>query len=294
MRAETVWSREDRIFCDPSMNEGVTQRRVAPNQELRYPFGKNWDRFLSLVNEERITQAEASLRAMFGVNEMRGKSFLDIGSGSGLFSVAARRLGARVHSFDYDPRSVACTKELKRRYFPDDPEWIVESGSALDANYVRGLGEFDFVYSWGVLHHTGDMWRGLANAVLPVNDRGRLFIAIYNDQGWLSQYWTWVKRVYNTSAVLRLFVILVHIPYLLVVRFLVRALTGRLSIERGMSMWYDMFDWLGGYPFEVAAPTEISEFYNARGFRLIASKTCGRRMGCNEFVFEKTDAERAP
>jgi len=29
-------------------------------------------------------------------------------------------LGARVHSFDYDPQSVACTAELKRRYFEGD------------------------------------------------------------------------------------------------------------------------------------------------------------------------------
>lgn len=276
-----------------NLKKDAARGRGAPSQEVRYSFGKNWDRFLSLVSDERIAQAEASLRTMFGVTDMRGKRFLDIGSGSGLFSVAARRLGARVHSFDYDPKSVACTNELKRRYFPTDPEWIVEQGSALDTHYIRGLGEFDFVYSWGVLHHTGDLWRGLANAALPVNDSGRLFVAIYNDQGWLSLYWTWIKRAYNASAVLRLFVILVHIPYLLVARFLVRALTGRLSIERGMSIWYDMFDWLGGYPFEVATPAEIAKFYEARGFSLVASKTCGRRMGCNELVFEKTVADTA-
>ena len=130
----------------------------------RFEFGKNWSRFLSLLNDERIAAAQNSLKHMLGVEDLRGKSFLDIGSGSGLFSLVARRLGARVHSFDYDPHSVACTKELRRRYFPGDAEWTVEGGSALDADYLKSLGEFDVVYSWGVLHHTGQMWQALDNA----------------------------------------------------------------------------------------------------------------------------------
>ena len=86
----------------------------------RFEFGKNWGRFLAVLNDERISEAEASLKSMLKVEGLTGKSFLDIGSGSGLFSLAARRLGARVHSFDYDPQSVACTAELKRRYFEGD------------------------------------------------------------------------------------------------------------------------------------------------------------------------------
>src|SRR5437762_1776221 len=103
----------------------------------RFKFGENWSRFLSLLNEERIREAEASLKKMLEVESLAGKSFLDIGSGSGLFSLAARRLGARVHSFDYDPQSVACAAELKRRYFPNDADWTIEEGSALDADYIK-------------------------------------------------------------------------------------------------------------------------------------------------------------
>ncbi len=86
----------------------------------RFDFGDNWTRFLELLDDRRIGEAEASLRDMLGIADLRDRSFLDIGCGSGLFSLAARRLGAKVRSFDFDAQSVACARELKRRYFPDD------------------------------------------------------------------------------------------------------------------------------------------------------------------------------
>ena len=269
----------------------------------RFEFGKNWARFLAVLDDERIAQAEKSLREMLGVEEFAGRTFLDIGSGSGLFSLAARRLGARVHSFDYDPRSVACTAELRRRYFPGDDGWTVEEGSALDAKYLARLGQFDFVYSWGVLHHTGQMWRALENAAGPVASGGKLFISIYNDMGPLSVRWRKIKRSYNrTPNFLKLpFTLAVITPG--VVKSALRAtVTLRLgeyvrswteyNRQRGMSRWHDMIDWLGGYPYECARPEEIVEFYRARGFKLYCLKPTEWNLGTNEFVFVKTEPSR--
>ena len=130
----------------------------------RFEFGENWRSFLSTLNDERIEVAKESLIEMLQVDNLSGKRFLDVGSGSGLFSLAARELGAEVVSFDFDPTAVACTQELRERYFPDDPNWAIQRGSVLDQRFLGSLGEFDVVYSWGVLHHTGEMWAALKNA----------------------------------------------------------------------------------------------------------------------------------
>jgi SAM-dependent methyltransferase len=253
--------------------------------DRRFEFGKNWRSYLELLDEQRIGEATNSLRVMFGVDNMDGKRFLDIGCGSGIFSLAARRLGADVHSFDFDLDSVWCAEKLRRRFDADANRWTIERGSALDVEYLNALGSFDYVYCWGVLHHTGDLWSALARILPLVGLQGKLFIAIYNDQGWLSRYWKFVKQLYNHDPFLRGLITLWHAPYLFGARWIVRALTGRLSIERGMSLWHDMRDWLGGYPFEVAKPETVFEFVQARGFGLIRLRTCGGRHGCNEFVF---------
>lgn len=270
------------------MIDEVTTRAHADevSRGERFEFGKNWGRFLTTLTETRILSAEDSLRTMLEVEDLHDKRFLDIGSGSGLFSLAARRLGASVHSFDYDPQSVACTKELRRRYFPQDDHWNVEAGSVLDADYVRSLGEFDVVYSWGVLHHTGQMWTALDNARLPVALGGKLFIAIYNDTGSQSRRWRWIKKTYNDlPGFLRLpFAIAVSAPNEFKHRVGSILTPQPKSDRRGMSRWYDMIDWVGGYPYEVATPEQIFEFYKERGFQMTKLKCGGVGLGCNEFV----------
>ena len=262
----------------------------------RFEFGRNWERFLKILNEERILEAEKSLKDMLGIEHLNGKNFLNIGSGSGLFSLSARRLGAKVHSFDYDLHSVACTTELKRRYFPNDEDWAVEEGDVLDVNYLQSLGQFDIVYSWGVLHHTGAMWEALGNIPGLIAEGGKLFISIYNDQGNASRRWGALKRFYNRSSNFTKIMLVWVVGAIWLIRTaLIRLVQFQNPLpfkdwaekkkNRGMSVWHDLVDWVGGYPFEVAKPEEVFDFYRQQGFVLTRLKTCGGGLGCNEFVF---------
>lgn len=263
--------------------------------EERFPFGENWARFLQGLTEERIIEAERSLIEALGDTTLVGRRFLDVGSGSGLFSLAARRLGADVHSFDYDHNSVACTTELRRRYRDDDSHWQVEQGSVLDQGYLQTLGTFDVVYAWGVLHHTGAMWQAMTNAASLVAPDGRLFIAIYNDQGRKSRIWSKVKLLYNRlpgplqPIVAGAFLCRFWGPT--VVRDLVhgnpRSSWRGYVRSRGMSPWTDVVDWVGGYPFEVAKPDAVFHFFAEREFTLEWLRTCQGGLGNNQFVFRR-------
>jgi 2-polyprenyl-6-hydroxyphenyl methylase/3-demethylubiquinone-9 3-methyltransferase len=260
----------------------------------RFEFGKNWKRFLSVLNDDRVAEAERSLREMLQVDSLTDTSFLDVGCGSGLYSLAAKRLGARVYSFDFDLQSVACARELKRRYAPNDDRWTIAGGSVLDREYVESLGQFDIVYSWGVLHHTGCMWEALQNVDLPVVDGGKLFISIYNDQGPRSAFYRRVKRFYCSGAVQRALIVSVFIPFYVIRGLCYDVLRGNnprrrysdYKKKRGMSFFYDWLDWLGGYPFEVATPDAIFDFYTAKNYRILQLKTTNSH-GTNQFVFQK-------
>lgn len=263
---------------------------------MRFAFGKNWSRYSALVDEKRIASAEASLRAMLGMDSLSGKTFLDIGCGSGLFSLAAARLGAsKIHSFDYDRDSVSTTLLLKGRFMPSASNWIVEGGDALDAKYMSALGQFDVVYSWGVLHHTGDMWKALDNASKTVKNGGKLFIALYNDQGFYSRCWLAVKKAYNLlPGVLKYLIIVPAFARLWGPAMLKDFLKLRPFAtwkarreERGMSPWRDVIDWVGGYPFEVASVRNVAAFFRERGFEAEKTVSCGKGHGNNEYVFRR-------
>jgi 2-polyprenyl-6-hydroxyphenyl methylase/3-demethylubiquinone-9 3-methyltransferase len=264
----------------------------------RFPFGNNWRRFLERFDERMLEGAVDSLRQILGVSTLAGRRFLDAGCGSGVFSLAATRLGAAVHAFDYDAESVSCALELRRRHGADGCDWVIEQGSVLDKDYLSSLGYFDVVYSWGVLHHTGAMWNAIENVSAAVLPRGQLCLALYNDAGAASRRWAHLKALYNRVPAVRPLLILFGLlrlrSGLLVRGFLsghpLRVWRSYGNERRSMSAWYDLIDWLGGYPYEYASREGVEQFLGGLGFRLDRLTSVGNGLGCNEFLFERVDS----
>ncbi|MBO6769739.1 MULTISPECIES: class I SAM-dependent methyltransferase [unclassified Thalassospira] len=267
--------------------------------ELRFEFGRNWKSFSKSLDEERIRSSVINLQRLLQEDDLKGKTFLDVGSGSGLSSVAAAKLGARLFSFDYDKNSVDSTRQNLSQYCKGG-SYEVQQGSAINPEYMTKLGHFDVVYSWGVLHHTGEMWNGIDLASKCVKPGGKFALAIYNDQGGASNRWKSIKKTYvNLPGFLQLGLVLFVATYFEVRSSLIRLIRMQNPLpfkdwasrkdDRGMSVWHDLVDWVGGYPFEVAKPDEIFVFLKDRGFQLESMKTCGGGHGCNEFLFTKID-----
>lgn len=256
----------------------------------RYEFGKNWTRFVEKsANDERVDIAKQHILAFVGRDNLEGVDFLDIGCGSGIHSLAAHRAGAaRIHGFDYDGNSVSATN-IMRRKAGEPQSWTVERGDVLDDKYVASLGKWNFVYSWGVLHHTGDVWRAIENASKTVAPDGIFYIALYSEDVQPDpQFWLDVKQKYNQASWFRR--LLMEWWYVWV--FIMQRKPGEVKqvatrivqhrFTRGMSFFADIRDWLGGWPMEFTRDADVTAFLAARSFEQLNIKT---GEACTEFLF---------
>jgi 2-polyprenyl-3-methyl-5-hydroxy-6-metoxy-1,4-benzoquinol methylase len=268
--------------------------------DRQFSFGKNWNDFLRhRLDSDTIAVAIRDTGDFLGLSELKGLTFMDVGCGSGLFSYAAHTLGAQhITSFDLDPSSVQCCLMMKER--AGNPQnWEVFQGSILDPETLRRLPLVDIVYSWGVLHHTGDMWTAMRHAAHFVKPGGRFFISIYNSVEYdsLTRYrgshgWLRLKRAYNRSgsigkrAMEGWFAGKDILASLVSLRNPLRQIS-QYKNKRGMSWWHDIIDWLGGYPYEFASAGEVFQFCRRElGLNLESLKTTSS-IGCNQFLFSR-------
>lgn len=239
-----------------------------------FEFGRNWSGFSELIDESRIAQAVAGLERLAGPGGLAGKTFLDIGCGSGLHSLAALQLGAsRVQAVDLDPQSVATARRVLSSYstaYSTGATWEVREQSVFDLDPAR-LGKFDVVYAWGSLHHTGalcEAWRLAAQMVAP---DGILIVAVYRKTRfcWL---WKLEKRLYTRapkwlqSCARAAFVGAMRLAFLLTGRNFRAYRENYGHSFRGMDYYRDVHDWMGGYPYESMSPAEADAFRKTLGF----------------------------
>lgn len=252
-----------------------------------FDFGLNWEAFSRRqLDTQRLTLAVQSLQSLLQLESLQGMSFLDVGCGSGLFAIAAHQLGAtRVTGIDINSRCVTVAEENRKRLAPKARITFLQA-SALSPESLQSLGLFQIVYAWGSLHHTGALWDGIRNVAKQVLPGGTLVLAIYNKHI-TSPTWKWIKWLYNQlpgwgqQLMTIFFVGIIYIAKFFVTR------RNPLNKQRGMDFWYDVIDWIGGYPYEYATPREVETFVSTQGFALRRYIAAQVPTGCNEFILDK-------
>lgn len=263
--------------------------------ELRYGFGKNWSEFVKKnFSQERVSSSQKDLLDFLKLDNLVDKTFLDIGCGSGLHSLAAYRSGAKkVVSFDYDINSVNTTKFLREKE-GNPTNWEVLQGSVLDKGFMEKLPKSDIVYSWGVLHHTGDMWQAIQNATIPLKETSLFFIALYTWDSQVSptaEFWLDIKKKYNKASPFGKFLyeLWYYNRFCLIPDL--RNKTNPLKRfqnykhDRGMALWTDIKDWLGGWPMEYVKIMDLQKYASEKLDFELLHMTSFKANG--EFLFQK-------
>lgn len=264
------------------------------NLDSHFAFGENWASYSKLIGEPQIEHAKEGLLKLIPAEDFKGRSFLDIGCGSGLHALAASRLGvSRIVGVDIDPNSATTARKILTERNPSAP-WQIENISVFDLTPDH-FGTFDIVYSWGVLHHTGDLWQAVSKAAALVAPNGLLAVAFYRET-YLDPFWKLEKRFYtNAPPSIQSFIKSSYINAFRVARAATRQESfadyiSKYSSRRGMDFEHDVHDWLGGYPYEAALAPEVDRRMIALGFKaervFARSKSSGIfGSGCDEYVY---------
>jgi ubiquinone/menaquinone biosynthesis C-methylase UbiE len=138
--------------------------------------------------EARRYQLEPFIKRYADFEVARGQTVLEIGVGLGTDHVQFARAGADLYGVDLTDRSIEL---VKRRLQLEGLRSQLQVADAESLPFPDA--SLDVVYSWGVLHHTPDTRRAVAEAARVLRPGGRICVMVYSRHAWVS-YGLWLRH----------------------------------------------------------------------------------------------------
>lgn len=166
----------------PLRTRGAVSIFVGQEDDYCGNFGWQWNSFREIQIDSVSGQTESRDRFTaetgWRLEDLAGKTLLDLGCGAGRFAEIALGAGARVVAVDLSEAIFACADTVSR--FPPD-QYLLVQASVFDLPFPAQ--SFDGVYSLGVLQHTPDPLEGVRRLATLVKPGGRLATWIYERGG---------------------------------------------------------------------------------------------------------------
>jgi ubiquinone/menaquinone biosynthesis C-methylase UbiE len=169
------------------LKHGTTEYIRPDGSVEQVEFGSK--RFFELADETFISWntprhgAEGYFSRIFPFQEMRGRAVLEVGCGMGFMAGLWAGNGSNITAVDLNPVAVEMTK--KRFEFFSLPGMVQEADGE---NLPFSDNSFDYVYSWGVLHHSPDVRRSVAELWRVLKPGGKAGVMLYNRESFLARY----------------------------------------------------------------------------------------------------------
>jgi ubiquinone/menaquinone biosynthesis C-methylase UbiE len=241
-------------------------------------------RFYDVVWTEYIPEYEASenhWKMFYTPDEVKGKSVLDAGCGTGIFSIIFANNGAaRVKGIDISEGSLETGRSLKEKFGLENIEFVKEDMLRLPFKDE----EFDIVWAWGTVHHTTDPLAAITELMRVLKRGGSLFLAVYKRTRLTFIHEIIRRTLVRTPRRMWTFLSKVMAFFLAPVVFFFKK---REKSRKGEKLEELILDWYFVPIRHYYRPKEIQTFLEDRGFviekHLAAS---GRFDSSSNFIFK--------
>ncbi len=147
---------------------------------VRQEFSREWfdevDRRFTL-SARHFAHSDRPFGRIIPFDQIAGSKVLEVGCGMGLHTELMARAGAQVTAIDISPKSVAATRARLAL------KGVAADVRELDAETLDLRDEFDFIWSWGVIHHSSRTGRVLRNLYEALKPGGQLRFMVYSLDG---------------------------------------------------------------------------------------------------------------